>query len=146
MKVVKEEVTMDYSSDGIIVIPAGTETSHKTAMGIDASYNFVSNYDWYKPHLVGFAREMATHDMVHYGINLSAEQVQDIDEFYKRILVKSLIAFSLPSNKLEVAKMWNGLSKTNQEGFWRYYNELSGHKDKEELKEGIAMLQEVLNG
>ena len=59
----------------VIEIPAGTPVSHETATGPDKNYHFVNKFDWYKPELKGFARQMAIHDMAHRGINIPVQLI-----------------------------------------------------------------------
>lgn len=77
MKVTNKEVKISVFGEEVI-IPKGTPTTHKTACGIDTNYNFVNDFSWYKPELTGFARKMALHDFVHYGINIPKEFVAEI--------------------------------------------------------------------
>lgn len=71
----KQDVTLTFRSEGEITIPKGTKLTSQTACGVDTDYHFVDEFDWYKPELKGFAREMALMDMVHYGINIPIEYV-----------------------------------------------------------------------
>lgn len=76
-KVTNQEIKIHYRGEEI-TIPKGTSTTHKTALGIDETYNFINDFSWYKPHLKGVARQMATHDMRHYGINIPSSKVEFI--------------------------------------------------------------------
>lgn len=58
-----------------VTVPKGTSITHQTSLGIDPTYHFVNDFDWYKPELKGFARQMEIHDLVHYGINVPKEFV-----------------------------------------------------------------------
>lgn len=62
-----------------IVIPKGTKVTNQTALGIDKNYNFIDDFSWHKPELKGFARTMAIHDMVHYGIDIPKEKVKEVE-------------------------------------------------------------------
>lgn len=71
-----QEIKMEFGGEEI-TIPKGTKVTHQTALGFDKNYNFVDEFGWYKPELTGFARKMALHDMVHYGINLDSKFIEE---------------------------------------------------------------------
>lgn len=52
----------------ILTVPAGTPTTHETAMGIDKNYNFVASYRWADPYY--------WHDINYHGINIPSEFVE----------------------------------------------------------------------
>jgi len=70
-----QEIKMEIYGENI-TIPKGTKLTNNTACGVDPKYNFVDEFDWYKPELKGFARKMALHDFVHYGINIDSKFVE----------------------------------------------------------------------
>lgn len=71
-----QEITMDFNGE-VITIPSGTSVTHNTAYGFDKDYNFINEFEWYKPELKGFARQMALIDMIHRGINIDPKFVTE---------------------------------------------------------------------
>lgn len=71
-----QELRIEFKGE-ILVIPRGTRVTHQTACGFDKKYNFIDEFGWYKPDLTGFARQMAIHDFVHYGINVEPQFVTE---------------------------------------------------------------------
>jgi hypothetical protein len=74
MRQTNQEISMTFRGEEI-VIPTGTRVTQQTALGHDDNYNFIDDLSWHKPHLKGFARTMALHDMVHYGIDIDSKFV-----------------------------------------------------------------------
>lgn len=74
MKQTKQVIKMNFRGYDI-EIPAGTRTTHKTAMGEDPKYNFIDDFGWI-PKETGMLR----HDAVHYGINIAPELLEDTDK------------------------------------------------------------------
>jgi hypothetical protein len=65
----KKDYTLNYKDYGYITVPKGTQTDNNTAMGIDKSYNFVSDYEWIENNYPSIARVLK-HDVYYYGINV----------------------------------------------------------------------------
>jgi len=76
MKVTSEFIKMDFMGESL-EIPKGTRITNQTACGKDDNYNFIDDFSWYKPHLKGFAREMALHDMIYRGVNIPKNKVKE---------------------------------------------------------------------
>lgn len=139
IKVTKQEYTTTVKGTEVTV-PMGIKTTHMTALGIDEKYNFVNEYSWYKPELTGFARKMAIHDFVHYGINVPADMVVTIEEYYFEMVEQFW------NGGLAVAKeMWKNLSQTLKEGFWPDYDVVHAYEDQDEVKEAKEFLKLTFN-
>ena len=68
----KKDFTVNFMIYGQITVPAGTETTHKTACGIDLNYNFVDEYGWIKKYYPEIS-SILLHDVKYYGINVPKE-------------------------------------------------------------------------
>lgn len=77
MKVTKAEIKTRFMGWDL-VIPKGTRTSHMTAVGVNPSYNFVDEFDWVPRLEDGSKPGILLHDLTHYGINLSADEVEEV--------------------------------------------------------------------
>lgn len=71
MLVTKKEIKMNFKGYNI-TIPKGTETTHQTAMGQDEKYNFINNFSW-----IPVDMPLLRHDAVHYGIDISAADLEE---------------------------------------------------------------------
>ena len=71
----QEYKTNQYGLD--LVIPKGTRISNQTSLGYDPNYNFVDDWSWYRPDVKGYARAMMLHDLVHRGVNVPDEIVEE---------------------------------------------------------------------
>lgn len=77
MKKTTQDISMNFRGHEI-TIPAGTEITNKTAVGIDENYNFVADLGWIKPlNINGEEVKNYTliHDATYYGINVPKEFV-----------------------------------------------------------------------
>ena len=74
MRLSKDYKVSIYDID--LTIPKGTRVTHQTAMGIDKSYHFVSDWSWYKPEVTGYARTMMLHDLHYRGVNVPKEYIE----------------------------------------------------------------------
>ena len=72
MKQTNKEIKMNFRGYDI-VIPAGTRTTHKTALGIDPNYNFIDDFSFIPKDM-----PLLKHDAMYYGIDIPAEDVSDI--------------------------------------------------------------------
>lgn len=68
----KKDFTVEFMGYGKITVPAGTETTNQTAMGIDFNYNFVNEFGWIKKNYPEIDR-ILLHDATYYGINVPKE-------------------------------------------------------------------------
>ena len=69
---------MEFMNYGKITIPKGTRITHKTACGVDESYNFVADLNWIPLHDNGVKQYGLIHDATYRGINISKEFVEEI--------------------------------------------------------------------
>lgn len=92
----------DYSG---IIVPKGTEVTHKTAMGIDTNYHFVCDFSWYAPELEGFARKMAIHDFIHYGIDIPKEFIEYDELTLEEAINNGFDSFVYPEDGYQSIKM-----------------------------------------
>lgn len=74
MKVTSQDVTVNFRDYGPITIPAGTRTTHHTAMGEDPNYNFVDEYGWIKNNYPDIAN-ILHHDVYYHGIDIPKEYI-----------------------------------------------------------------------
>lgn len=72
MKVTKEEIKMRWRGYDI-VIPKGTRTTHKTALGVDEKYNFIDDFSWIAKNM-----PLMKHDAMYYGIDIPADKVERV--------------------------------------------------------------------
>lgn len=70
-----QEVTISFRDYGNIIIPTGTKTTHRTAMGTDKNYNFVDEFGWIKNNYPQIDLVLE-HDAKYYGINVPSEYVR----------------------------------------------------------------------
>ena len=75
MKTIRDFTIENYRGYGKITVPAGTETNHVTASGIDENYNFVCEFGWVKTNYPEIST-ILMHDVTHYGINVPIEYVK----------------------------------------------------------------------
>ncbi len=68
----KKDFTVEFMGYGQITVPAGTETTNQTAMGIDLNYNFVNEYGWIKNNYPEISN-ILLHDVKYHGINVPKE-------------------------------------------------------------------------
>lgn len=68
----KEVIKMNFRGYEI-EIPAGTSTTHQTALGIDEKYNFINDFSWISKDL-----PLLKMDAQNYGINIAPELLEDI--------------------------------------------------------------------
>lgn len=71
-----QDVSIEFMQYGKITIPKGTRLTNKTAMGIDAKYNFVDDLDWIDEKYPDIS-EILKHDAFYYGINIPVEYVEN---------------------------------------------------------------------
>jgi hypothetical protein len=57
---------------GTIVVPVGVEVTSQTAMGVDASYNFVNVFAWVRRDYESI-HTILIHDLRHYGLHVPEE-------------------------------------------------------------------------
>lgn len=69
-----QDVTIQFRDYGMITIPKGTRTTHKTACGIDKNYNFVEGLSWIDDKYPTISKCLR-HDAFYYGINIPSEFV-----------------------------------------------------------------------
>jgi hypothetical protein len=86
MKVTKQDIELVAYGYNLL-IPAGTQTTHNTAMGIDYNYNFVLNtsdvlFKWSdeEEYIKVNHKEVPIlyDDIHHYGINIPAEMIEEL--------------------------------------------------------------------
>lgn len=87
MKVTTEEITL-FKFGAYLRIPAGTQTTHNTAVDIDPNYNFIANtsnvffkWDVDDKEYIPLTKKVAGilyHDIEHYGINIPGYLVKEI--------------------------------------------------------------------
>ena len=70
MKKTATEIKMHYRGYDI-TIPKGTQTTHRTASGIDESYNFINDFSWIPDN-----SPILKHDAMHYGINIDPNLIE----------------------------------------------------------------------
>jgi hypothetical protein len=76
MKFTNQAVTIPFMTYGLITVPKGTKITHKTACGIDESYNFVDDLSWIDRDYPTVANLLKM-DARNYGINIPAEFVSE---------------------------------------------------------------------
>jgi hypothetical protein len=92
MKTIKD-FTTDFLCYGKITVPAGTETTNETAIGIDKNYNFVNSFGWVKTNYPDIEKPLI-HDLTYHGLNIPieylsvSEEKQMIKENYENILIE----------------------------------------------------------
>lgn len=74
IKVLKENVTLDFRNFGEITVPIGTKVNHQTALGEDPTYNFVCEFDWTDekyPEISNILKQ----DAESYGLNIPKDKL-----------------------------------------------------------------------
>lgn len=76
-KVLINDYTLNFRDFGVIIVPAGTKTTNRTACGLDDNYNFVDEFAWIDENYPTIAKILA-HDARFYGINIPCELLKEI--------------------------------------------------------------------
>ena len=74
VKVLKEDVTLDFRGYGKITVPGGTMTSYKAPMGNNPECNFVCEFDWIDKLYPEIGNALKN-DASVFGINISVEML-----------------------------------------------------------------------
>ncbi len=76
MLVTKEDITLTKFGY-TFTIPKGTVTTHRTACGIDDSYNFIDDLSWV-PLVDGVKQYGLIHDMTYSGVSIPRDQLEKV--------------------------------------------------------------------